>query len=87
MEKYPIYPGKEAVEYAKQLDHQTTADAEPDGYNLGALKSDLDLVSLSKSKDAAEEMVKCDCGHYVEKIHVLYASLGSACEDCYDRMS
>lgn len=33
------------------------------------------------------EMVKCSCGHTVPKGSVMSASLGSACPDCYDRMS
>jgi len=34
-----------------------------------------------------EEMVKCDCGHTVEKCSVMSTSSGSSCPDCYDRMS
>ena len=30
---------------------------------------------------------KCDCGHIVEQILVMSASRGTACPDCYDRMS
>lgn len=30
---------------------------------------------------------KCDCGHTVPRIHVMSASRGTACPDCYDRMS
>lgn len=35
----------------------------------------------------AEEKVKCDCGHTVSKVLVMRASHGTACSDCYDRMS
>jgi hypothetical protein len=31
--------------------------------------------------------VKCDCGHSVPASQVMSASLGTACPDCYDRMS
>ena len=33
------------------------------------------------------EWVKCDCGHTVPKSMVMNASLGTACPNCYDRMS
>lgn len=36
---------------------------------------------------AKPDMVRCDCGHDVENILVMSASLGTACPDCYDRMS
>lgn len=32
-------------------------------------------------------MVNCDCGHSVPQKLVIRASLGTACPDCYDRMS
>jgi hypothetical protein len=35
----------------------------------------------------AVEMVQCDCGHSVAKHLVMRASCGTACADCYDRMS
>jgi predicted Zn-ribbon and HTH transcriptional regulator len=34
-----------------------------------------------------EDMVKCDCGHTVERSQVMSASLGTSCPDCYDEMS
>jgi len=33
------------------------------------------------------DMVRCDCGHYCERTLVMSASLGTACPECYDRMS
>lgn len=33
------------------------------------------------------EMVRCDCGHSVPVGQRMSASLGTACSDCYDRMS
>jgi hypothetical protein len=33
------------------------------------------------------EMVKCDCGHEIEKALVMSASNGTSCPDCYDSMS
>lgn len=33
------------------------------------------------------EMVKCSCGHTIEAGLVMVASLGTACPDCYDRLS
>ena len=41
-------------------------------------------VVLTYSK---EQLVKCDCGHTVRKGQVMSASLGTACPECYDRMS
>ena len=33
------------------------------------------------------QMVRAACGHTVARGEVMSASLGSSCEDCYDRMS
>lgn len=33
------------------------------------------------------EMVDCRCGHRVRRSQVMSASRGTACPDCYDRMS
>jgi hypothetical protein len=33
------------------------------------------------------ERIKCDCGHTVSKINVMTTATGTACPDCYDRMS
>ena len=35
----------------------------------------------------AIQMRMCDCGHTVPRDHVMSASLGSSCPDCYDEMS
>jgi len=32
-------------------------------------------------------LVRCDCGHDVERGQVMVASLGTSCPECYDRMS
>ena len=32
-------------------------------------------------------LVPCDCGHSVQPISVMHASLGTSCPDCYDRLS
>lgn len=32
-------------------------------------------------------MVRCSCGHSVPQAQVMSASLGTACPDCYDRLS
>ena len=29
------------------------------------------------------EMVECDCGHTIEKLSVMNASIGTSCPDCY----
>ena len=41
----------------------------------------LETVPVSQS------LVRCSCGHKVEKHLVMSASLGSSCPDCYDRLS
>lgn len=41
----------------------------------------------TNEKHIAVEMVKCSCGHTVQKTLVMHASLGSSCDDCYDDMS
>jgi hypothetical protein len=33
------------------------------------------------------DLVKCDCGHEIERALVMNASLGTSCPDCYDNMS
>lgn len=33
------------------------------------------------------EMVRCSCGHTVPRSQVMSASTGTACPECYDRMS
>lgn len=35
----------------------------------------------------APEPVVCSCGHRVSRELVMHASLGTACPDCYDRLS
>ncbi len=34
-----------------------------------------------------KRLVRCDCGHTCASTLVMSASLGSACPECYDRMS
>lgn len=34
-----------------------------------------------------QKYVLCDCGHTVPASWVMWASLGTACPDCYDKMS
>jgi len=33
------------------------------------------------------KMVRCSCGHTVAAVAVAHASLGTACPECYDRLS
>ncbi len=40
-----------------------------------------------KHNASAPEMVRCSCGHTVPRSQVMQASHGTACPDCYDRMS
>lgn len=45
-----------------------------------------EIKNKTKNVDIPE-LMKCDCGHSVPKISVMYTSTGSSCPDCYDRMS
>ena len=47
---------------------------------------ELEAIQLTKST-APVKMVRCDCGHTVPSIHVMSASLGRVCPDCYDDWS
>jgi hypothetical protein len=43
---------------------------------------------IGRKRSAAQtETVRCTCGHTVPRAQVMQASLGTACPDCYDRMS
>ena len=35
----------------------------------------------------ATQLVPCDCGHSIQAVSVMHASLGTSCPDCYDRLS
>ena len=55
---------------------------------LQELKTRLAEIRTGKqSAKPAPSMTRCDCGHTVESINVMNASRGTACPDCYDRMS
>jgi hypothetical protein len=41
----------------------------------------------TKRQPQPVQIVKCSCGHEAEKSSVMYASRGTSCPDCYDRMS
>ena len=53
----------------------------------------LDYISNARRLQAEREerrrqnLVRCDCGHTVPRAEVMNASCGTACSDCYDRMS
>mgnify|MGYP001586675630 CR=1 FL=1 len=40
-----------------------------------------------QAENAGITLVACDCGHSVQPISVMHASLGTSCPDCYDRLS
>ena len=41
----------------------------------------------AQSPKPIDELVKCSCGHTIPKSHVMNASMGTSCPECYDRMS
>ena len=44
-------------------------------------------MAARRAQQKPVEMVRCDCGHSVPRHLVMSASLGTACAECYDRMS
>ncbi len=49
---------------------------------------DHSLAIIRKKRTApAPDLVLCDCGHRVPRAQVMRASLGTACPDCYDKLS
>ena len=46
-----------------------------------------DALIGTRRQPQEPEMILCDCGHSVPRGQVMSASLGSSCEECYDRMS
>ena len=44
-------------------------------------------AAVAKTVAVQVSMVKCSCGHTVSSTMVMSASMGTACPDCYDRMS
>lgn len=40
-----------------------------------------------KRSISSVEMIKCDCGHTVQRALVMSSSQGISCPDCYDTMS
>ena len=56
---------------------------------MDVLRNRLREIESRPSRPAAQavKMVRCACGHTVDKSLVMSASLGTSCPDCYDRMS
>jgi len=73
--------------------------AKRDGFGIGELGSvaastpedDMEAAQIMRRQMRAPDYPqgrRLDCGHVVYyRSHVMGASLGSACADCYDRMS
>lgn len=49
----------------------------------------LDSIKSAQTQPMRQtvESVKCSCGHTVPKNLVMSTSLGTSCQDCYDKMS
>lgn len=47
----------------------------------------IDWQAASGSATPQVRMVRCSCGHSVPSHLVMNASLGTACQNCYDRLS
>jgi len=44
-------------------------------------------IEVRQAKQKPIETVLADCGHVVDRVLVMSASLGTSCPDCYDEMS
>ncbi len=44
-------------------------------------------IAARRAAQKPAELVQCSCGHTVPRSQVMSASLGTACPECYDRMS
>lgn len=50
----------------------------------------MEVKAAKASKPAKvepEKIVRANCGHYVRERELMTASLGTCCQDCYDKMS
>lgn len=64
-----------------------------DGFGIGeaggvpasTIEDEIEAARLSGRR--AQKMVRCSCGHTVPESWVMSASRGTACPDCYDRLS
>lgn len=55
---------------------------------VARIKAKLNTVVTETPKTAEslpEGYVKADCGHVIQRIHLMNASVGQTCPDCYDR--
>jgi hypothetical protein len=44
-------------------------------------------IRRKRASQPPPQLVRCSCGHSVERTLVMSASQGTSCPDCYDRMS
>lgn len=70
--------------------------AKTSGFGIGELGGVPETTPAAEAEAAAIErqqytdtdtLVRCSCGHTVHRSLVMSASRGTACPDCYDRMS
>ncbi len=54
---------------------------------LWPLRRHLAASAKAQRPAVATPTVRCDCGHSVTHVNVMRASTGTACPNCYDRMS
>ena len=79
----------EAADYARShkmgyaVEYMEAADWEM----LGALRRAYRASAIAQPAPVSRPMVTADCGHSVSRNLLMNASTGTACPDCYDRMS
>jgi hypothetical protein len=63
------------------------------GFGIGELSrvpasTPMDEIEAAQLQpEPRQVMRKCSCGHTVPAAWVMFASLGTSCPDCYDRLS
>ena len=65
------------------------------GFGIGEISHDYiqspgaeeSTYKILLSQTRPSKLVKCSCGHTIPEELVMTASLGSACPDCFDKMS
>lgn len=65
-----------------------TRDEFIDGFRYGSewYQKLRDADAQDPRNPTPADMVRCDCGHTVERVHAMSASMGTACPACYARM-
>jgi hypothetical protein len=74
----------DAKAWQQRCQEQAEVEARRDAWMAERSRRNQELIAASK---LAKTSVRCDCGHTVSQNLVMNTSRGTACPDCYDRMS